>query len=294
MTYTTVAIIYNPNSTGSSKTLAENFKRDLLKKFPDQHVDLTPTEYAGHAEELAYSIAKASKRPLIFSSSGDGGYHEVVNGIMRAKREGYKPVAGLLPAGNANDHYHNLHDEDIIDMIASNKTKKIDLLHIAYKSDGKYTERYAHSYIGFGLTPIVGKELNKTKLNMFKETWLVIKTLFTLKPVPLKVAGKSDMYDSVIVSNVDKMSKYMHVSQPSRIEDGKFEVTIFKRKNKLRLIGLLLISSLAKLKEDERTSKFSLQTIEKTLAQADGEILTVDAKTHVNITIEKQILNCVV
>jgi len=292
MTYSTVAIIYNPNSTGSSKTLAQNFKKNLQGRIPKQKVELIATKYAGHAEKLAYKIAKESKNPLIFSSSGDGGYNEVVNGAMKAQNEGSKVAIGLLPAGNANDHWNNVHTKDVIDSIITDKAKHIDLLKITYIAKNKTAERYAHSYIGFGLSSMVGKELNKTKLNKFNETWLVIRTLFTLNPVRLKISDEAKKYDSVIISNVDRMSKYLTVSNPSKINDGKFEVTISKHENKFKLIGLLLQASLSKLKENQQTNTFSLDTVEETLAQADGEILTIDAESHVEIIIEKQILTC--
>jgi diacylglycerol kinase (ATP) len=294
MNYTSVAIIYNPNSTGSSKKLAENFKKSLHADFPNLDVQLKPTEYAGHAEKLAYQFAKASKHPVIFSSSGDGGYHEVINGAIAAQKEGFTPVTGVLPAGNANDHYHNLHDEDVIQLMHQKKTKTIDLLKISYVSDGKKQLRYAHSYIGFGLTPAVSEELNKTKLNKLKESWLVLRTIVKLKPVILKIRMRTRKYDSIIFSNVDRMSKYFNVSQPSHITDGKFEVTIFTRRNKLKLLTLMLQSSFVHLKEDQQTSKFKLQTTDKTIAQADGEIISIDAKSKVVVSIDKQILNCLV
>jgi diacylglycerol kinase family enzyme len=294
MSYSTVAIIYNPNSTGSSKTMAEDFKKNILGRLPKQKVQLMPTKYAGHGEKLAYKIAKRTKNPLIFSSSGDGGYNEVVNGAMKAQNKGFKPTTGLLPAGNANDHFHTVHTEEIIDLIIANKPKHIDLLSISYKSSKKSQQRYAHSYIGFGLSSMVSKELNKTKLNRFKETWLVIRTLLIINPVKLKINNEVGKYDSIIISNVDRMSKYLKVSQPSRMDDGLFEVKVSKHENKLKLIALILQASLIKLKEDQQTKTFSLDTIEQTVAQADGEIITIDANTQVAISIEKQILNCYV
>lgn len=294
MDYTTVAIIYNPNSTGSSKAMAEDFKINIQRRIPEQKVKLVATKYAGHGEKLAYKIAKQSKKPLIFSSSGDGGYNEVVNGAMKAQNEGFKPTTGLLPAGNANDHYHGLHTENSIDLIITKRPKRIDLLRISYVSNKKNVQRYAHSYIGFGISSMVSKELNKTKLNKFKETWLVIRTLLTISPVTLTVDNKIGKYDSIIASNTDKMSKYLNVSRPSRMDDGLFEVTISRHENKFKLVALILRASLIKLKEDKQTTTFSLDTIEQTVAQTDGEILTIDANTRVDISIEKQILNCIV
>lgn len=294
MSYSTIAVIYNPNSTGSSKTLATTFTERLQKRLPSQKIQLIATKRARHAEELAYEIAKASKRPLIISSSGDGGYHEVVNGAMKAQKEGYHPTTGLLPAGNANDHYHNLHETDLVDLIASDASKKIDLLKITGTSAQKPIERYAHSYIGFGLTPDIGKELNKTKLNLLNEFWIVARALFTIRPVRLKIGKKAKSYDSIIFSNVDKMSKYLKVSQPSRVTDGKFEVTIFQKRDKFRLIILLLKASVVGVKEDKQVSDFYLETVKRTLVQADGEIMSLDPHSQVTISIEKQTLTCVV
>ena len=293
MNYTTVSIIYNPNSTGSSKTMAEDFMKAIQEKLPKQKVKLMPTKYAGHAEKLAYKLAKRTKSPLIFSS-GDGGYNEVVNGAMKAQNKGYNPTTGLLPAGNANDHYHNVHTESIIDLLVAGKTKKLDLLQISYTAKKKASKRYAHSYIGFGISSMVSKELNKTKLNRFNETWLVIRTLFTISPVKLKLNGEVKKYDSIIMSNADKMSKYLNVSSPSKMNDGKFEVTISTHENKFKLLGLLLQASLIKLKEDHQTDSFLLETVEETVAQTDGELITIDANSQVTVTIEKQILNCLV
>lgn len=294
MNYPTVAIIYNPNSTGSSKVVAENFKKNIQDHAPKQKIKLIPTKYAGHAEKLAYKISKRYKTPLIFSSSGDGGYNEVINGAMKAQNKGFKPTTGLLPAGNANDHYSNVHTDDIVDLIIANKPKHIDLLRISYTSNKKDRHRYAHSYIGFGISSMVSQELNKTKLNRVKETWLVIRTLFTIGPVKLKIDNTTRKYDSIIISNVDRMSKYLNVSHPSHIDDGLFEVTISRHENKLKLIALILRASLVKLKEDIQTNIFSLDTIEKTVAQADGEIIIIDPNSHVDISIEKQTLTCFV
>ncbi|MDB5167151.1 MAG: putative lipid kinase [Candidatus Saccharibacteria bacterium] len=294
MSYSTIAIIYNPNSTGSGEVLARDLEEQIHTRLPNQKVELIETGHAGHGEELAYSIALSSKNPLIISSSGDGGYHEVINGIMRAQKKGLKITTGLLPAGNANDHYHNLHTRDIIDQIVSNETTKIDLLKIVGTSKGKRVERYAHSYIGFGLTPIVGNELNKTKLTPLNEFWIVARSLFAIKPIRLKIGDKTRHYESIIFSNVDVMSKYLKISQPSSVTDGKFEVTIFKRHNKLKLIMLLLQASVKALKEDEQVSEFSLKTVRNTLVQADGEIMTLDGHSDVSITIEPRVLTCII
>ena len=294
MKYSIIAIIYNPKSTGPSQSMAEDFKRKLAERMPRQEIELIATTHAGHAEELAYKIATSHKRPLIVSSSGDGGYHEVINGSLKAQREGAEPTTGLLPAGNANDHYKNLHDTDIVELIAKDQAQNIDVLKLEATSKGKKLVRYAHSYIGFGVTPAVGQELNKHTLNFFNQVWIVLRALFAVKPVHLRIGKTSHAYDSIIMSNVDKMSKVLRISQPSRITDGKFEVTIFRRRNKMKLIMSLLRASLGALKENMSVATLAVKTVHPTLVQADGEIMNLDADTSATISIEKEALRCIV
>lgn len=294
MNYSTIAIIFNPNSTGASEKMAKQFAAKISKKMPNQKVELIATEYAGHAEELAYELAVKHKKPLVISSSGDGGYHEVVNGLMKAQYEGHTPLASLLPAGNANDHHRNLYKKDLVTSIAEGSVTSIDILELRSKSEGKKITRFAHSYIGFGLTPDVGEELNKNKLNIFNQVWIVARALFTIRPVRLVYPKKPRTYDSIIISNIDEMSKVLKISEPSDIQDGKFEVTIFKRRNKLALIALLLRASMTGVKEDLTTDKFSLKTIKATKVQTDGEILMLDPRSKVKIIVSDKPLNCVI
>jgi len=294
MGYTTIAIIYNPHSTRGGESLARETAARIRARLPKQKVELFQTEYAGHGEELAYRVAAASKRALIISSSGDGGYHDVINGAMRAQHEGFQVTTGLLPAGNANDHYHNLHTTDIVDQIAHGKPRQIDLLRLLGTSHGEPIERYAHSYIGFGLTPIVGSQLNKTKLDPIKEVWVVARALAGARPVRLHVGHRPRYYASIVISNIDVMAKYLRISRPSSVTDGKFEVTVFKRRGKLHLIMMLIKASLKGVEEERQVSRYTLRTVNKTLVQADGEIITLDADTDASITIEQQVLHCIV
>ena len=76
-------VIFNPQSTGEASQLAQQLHADLATRLPDLPVDLAPTEHGGHGRELAREAARRG-RPLIVSVSGDGGYNEVVDGIMQS------------------------------------------------------------------------------------------------------------------------------------------------------------------------------------------------------------------
>lgn len=292
--FSAIHIIYNPNSTGSSEQLAKAFRTKLKRAGVSVPVKLVQTTHAGHAKELAYELSKASKYPLILSASGDGGYHEVVNGLLRAQAEGAKPVAGLLPAGNANDHYNFIHQNDVIRRIIAGKTRTIDVLRFSGWHDHKRFTRYAHSYIGFGLTPDIGARLNKTDLTWLKEKWLVMKGLFAFRPISIVRNGKKRTYDSIIASNIGQMSKVLTLDETASVTDGKFELTMIRRHTRTHLLRKLLRASLASFDSSKRYTHYAFSSTRKVKAQLDGELYTFDANATISITCESKKLRCVV
>ena len=78
-----VEIVFNPNSTGDAQERADELAEQLAKRAPELPVTLRPTERAGHGREIARDAARGG-RPLVVSVSGDGGYNDVVNGLMEA------------------------------------------------------------------------------------------------------------------------------------------------------------------------------------------------------------------
>lgn len=291
--YSSITIIYNPISTGPGHALAKALRTSLHQKQPKLAVKIIPTKYAGHAEKLAYKLAIASPHPLIISASGDGGYNEVINGLMKARSQGAKPVAGLLPAGNANDHFRHVHQADVADSILNKREICIDLLKLTGIYRKQSFERYAHSYIGIGLTPKAGKELNKTKLNRLNELWIVLRVFIKLRPVKVIVNGKPRSYDSLVFSNIKGMSKVLTLAQESKIDDGMFEVTPFHRRGKLKLIVKLFKATTTGLSATEQTNKFSFDTLKPTLVQIDGEIATIDGRSTATILLDRKALDCV-
>lgn len=274
--------------------MSRELESKLHEAVPKVPINRIKTKHAGHAETLAYDAAVASQRPLVISVSGDGGYHEVVNGLMKAQFEGARPVAGLLPGGNANDHHRVLHRGDVVESIVARAEQTIDLLKVSATVEGESIERFGHSYAGIGLTPKAGKELNKTKLNRLKESVIVLKSILTLRPVRIIVDGKKRTYDSLILSNIDTMSKVMKLSKHAKLDDGKFEVTAFRRRNRWRLIRVLLRASTLGLKGTTHRKKYSFTTTTPLLVQVDGEIVKVDANSRVIITSERSILRCII
>lgn len=290
--YTSITIIYNPNSTGPGKRLAQDLARELKRKVPGADPLVIPTEHAGHGEELAYQAALASKHPLVISASGDGGYNDVINGLMRAQAEGARPVAGLLPAGNANDHFRTLKKTDPLTAILERKERKIDLLQILSSRNGQRLVRFAHSYIGLGITPQVAAEFNRTQLNRFSEVWIAIRTLLRVRPVRLMIHGELQSFDSIVISNISKMSKYYKLSRVASPHDGKLELTTYRHQPRWKMLATIARVTFLGSREDRQVKRFVFQPVESIALQLDGEVMHIDAGAHTTVTVAAGSLRC--
>lgn len=288
-----VVIIYNPNSTGDGKSNAQSLQQELVKVLPGSvKVALKKTDYAGHAEKIAASYARKETPTLVVSSSGDGGYNEVINGALSVS--GSRVATSVLPSGNANDHHRAVAGANLVQDIAAGNFRMIDVIRVSASVGGKPWTRYAHSYIGIGLSPAIGRQLTEAKLNIFNEKWLLLKFFFAFTHISILVDNHKVRYSSLVFSNVDTMSKVIKLSDNASLRDGKFEINAIKHQNKLKL-GLYLIQAATKgLSEQSSQKSFTFTTIRPTAVQLDGEVFTLDGHTDVIIESSKRALRCIV
>lgn len=287
-----IVIIYNPNSTGPSEEQALAFA-DKLKQ-ADDSLDITclATEYAGHGEVLAREYASEGKPYLLISSSGDGGYHELVNGVLSVP--GNKVITGLLPGGNANDHYSAIHTEDIIDRIIRTQVTTIDTIRVEAWMKGELWSRYAHSYAGIGLTSHIGETLTKTQLNPIREAWIVVTHLFSHSPVKIRRHGRTYYYNSIIFSNIARMSKVLTLTDNASFTDGKMEITENESRHIFSMLAHFLGGALGGFKSERRVNSYVFTCVRKTSMQLDGEVYYFPARTQVKVLAIQGNLNCII
>ena len=287
-----IVIIYNPNSTGPSKEQALLFADQL--KTANQSLDITclATKHAGHGEELAREYASTGKPYLLVSSSGDGGYHELVNGALSVPES--RVITGLLPGGNANDHYNAVHTEDIIDRILRAQVTTIDTIRVEAWMKGNLWVRYAHSYAGIGLTSHIGETLTKTKLNPFREVWIVITHLFSHSPVKIRRHGRTYYYNSIIFSNIARMSKVLTLTENASFTDGKMEITENESRHIFSMLTHFVGGALSGFKSERRVKSYVFTCARKTSMQLDGEVYYFPARTQVKVQVVKGNLNCII
>jgi diacylglycerol kinase (ATP) len=292
--YSDIAIIFNPKSTGSAKDNAQELREQLIEAIPGVPVVLLPTERAGHAVELAHSFARSRKAPLIISASGDGGYNEVINGALKAQSEGANPVCAVLPSGNANDHARTMQDKPLSELIIAGKITELDVLEVKFTQHGTHDlNRFAHSYVGIGLTPTIAVELNKHTLNSLMEAWIITKTFWNIRPVTILVSGVHLRLDSLICSTIPEMAKVLSFSKKTEPRDGLFEVTTFKHRGKLRLLLRLLKGIFRHLEAGKQTSRYDFTLLVPAPMQLDGEVMEVEAGTEVSVRTHKKLLRSI-
>jgi diacylglycerol kinase (ATP) len=285
--YSHIGIIYNPNSSGKAPEKAQKLRKQLQKRLPDTPLTLRATEYAGHAEELAYELAGESHNPLIISVSGDGGYHEVINGALRAE-QAYKtkPVCAVYGAGNANDHHHALRKKPLVDAIVEDTAHKIDLLQIEITNKAGLTgSRFAHSYAGLGITPLVAAELNRQRLNQWRELVLVATTFWRYKPFTIKIHNKPRQFDSLVFANINRMAKVVKLSKNGKPDDGQFELIEVPHNKKMGLVVTAARAAVFGLGPQPRRRNFLFTAVEDIPMQLDGEVKELKKGDRVHVRI---------
>jgi diacylglycerol kinase family enzyme len=286
-TFDRIAIIFNPQSTGDAPRSAEELRAELARRLPAVPLDLLPTRHAGHARELAREAA-GSGRPLLVSVSGDGGYNEVVNGVLDAGND--QAVCAVRAAGNANDHRRTTRERPLADAIVAGEVRRIDLLRLTVGSEPAEV-RYAHSYIGVGLTPVVAVDLEKGGKGSWREIVSVVRAFARFRPFPIRdEAGRRRTIDSLLFANISQMAKYATISDAGRPDDGRFEVVAQRRTGKLRVLGTALRAVTRGLGSPATATHYAFTTLAPMPLQLDGELMELAADTPVAVDIAPRAL----
>lgn len=288
-TFDHIAIIYNPQSTGDAPKLAKDLRDSIdgYREVIGVEAKLYPTKHAGHARNISKNASLNYKRPLIVSVSGDGGYNEVLNGALDAKGESSSasPVLTVAPAGNANDHHRVMHSNTpLIRLIKQAEIKSFDVISITAQSDDFNLKRYAHSYIGFGVTPEIGHELNRKGKNIINEWRIIIHKLTKFEPFIIKRNGVDVALDNLVFANINEMAKVVKLDTKNTVHDDKFEVIMLKHYGRFNTLRSLIVAAVQGFRHVPRYSVFNFYLYDSQLVQLDGEIEKLPKNCTVTIT----------
>ncbi|SOC50474.1 Diacylglycerol kinase family enzyme [Blastococcus aggregatus] len=278
-----IVIIFNPQSTGNAQESATELRDELAARLPDLPLELAPTQHAGHARDLAREAARTGA-PLVVSVSGDGGYNEVVNGLMDAGND--SAACAVRAAGNANDHRRVTRQRPLADAIVAGDVRRLDLLRLTVATGEAAEVRYAHSYIGVGLTPVVAVDLEKGGKGSWREIASVVRGFSRFRPFPIRLEdGRRRRIDSLVFANIDEMAKHARLSDGGAPDDGRFEVITQRQTGKLRVLATAVRAATRGLGPQPSATHYGFTTLAPMPLQLDGELIELDADTPVAVDI---------
>ncbi len=278
-----IVLIFNPHSTGDAQESATELRDELAARLPDVPLELAPTRHAGHARDLAREAARTGA-PLVVSVSGDGGYNEVVNGTMDAGND--RAVCAVRAAGNANDHRRVTRERPLADAIVAGEVRRLDLLRLTIGTGEAAEVRYAHSYIGVGLTPVVAVDLEKGGKGSWREIVSVVRGFSRFRPFPIRLEdGRRRRIDSLVFANIDEMAKYARLSDAGTPDDGRFEVITQRQTGKLRVLATVIRAATRGLGPQPSATHYGFTPLVPMPLQLDGELVELEADVPVAVDI---------
>jgi diacylglycerol kinase family enzyme len=226
--------------------------------------------------------------PLVVSVSGDGGYNEVVNGLMQAGNP--QATSVVMAAGNANDHSRVTQERPVADAVVSGDFVWMDLLRLIISTDpgGEgYTHiRYAHSYIGVGFTPVAAADLDNGGKGSLRELASLVRTFSRFRPFEIQLpAGDPIHVDSLLFANISQMAKVAKLSQNGSPHDGQFEVLTILHQPKWRLLATALKAATVGLRPQTTARQYRFTALDPMPLQIDGELVIVNAGDLIQVEI---------
>jgi diacylglycerol kinase (ATP) len=277
--FDTATIIYNPKSSGDGPKIAKRLLKKLQTLGIANEVVVIPTDYAGHAQVIAKAAAKKTKKPLIVSVSGDGGYNEVINGVIASRNK--NAVCTVEAAGNANDHWRVVHHKrSLVYRLSNMQPRPISVLKLTVKGSTKKL-RYAHSYIGFGMSAKVASALNKQEVTKTNEKKVLIKSILNTQEFSIDVSGKVSKVDSIIFANINEMAKRFKLDKQLHIDTADFRVIVHHYQGTIKRVAHVIGASVKANNSSKHMKQFAFNVQDDVWVQCDGESFKVTAGSKV-------------
>ena len=219
--------IYNPLS-GKNKKLMK--KMDYIeKRLKEKYdvLDIVPTQYAGHAIDLARE--SCGKYDALIFSGGDGTFSEVIKGIGESRRA---PTLGFIPSGTISDMANNYkiprNIKKAIDVCVSGNKTKIDVCKI---NDSYFA--YAGAFGTYAAAPLKATPELKKKFGRAAYFMEGAKDVFKVDSHKLEVTvGKKTFTQESILTlvlNTKSVGGFSKFNYQNKLGDGKFDVVIVKK-----------------------------------------------------------------
>lgn len=258
-------VIANPNAGRGRAGRELSELRDPLRRALGE-IDLVCTNGPGHATRLAADAVR-ERRPLVVGVGGDGTLSEIVNGLLgdvtplaggatAPPPASALPRLGIVAAGTGSDFGKGLgfrgRAEEYVAALAGGGDRLIDAGWAAFTdADGRPRRRLWINVLSGGLGGLVDLHTARAP------AWLpgpvayaqaTVRAIVACRRVPLRcralladgrLAERTlDAY-AVAVCNGTTFGAGMRVGPMARPDDGLFDVILFEKVSKLRLVARL-------------------------------------------------------
>lgn len=286
------AVILNPASgRGRGKKLLPTLERLLHASNLD--FNLLLTERPWHAAELAEAAARQGVE-VVVAAGGDGTVNETINGLMRARLDGFNKTAlGVLSIGTGNDFGASLNLpvklEDAVQAITRNTRRLVDVGLL--KGCNFPDSRYFGNCVGIGFDAAGGILAEKITWASGLLAYLIaaLQNIFIYYKAPtlrIQLDNETIHMPSLLVSimNGKRIGGGFWTAPNASPDDGLFDLCIAEEVSRPRMLTLLPHflkgTQVSQPEIQMKQSRTVMITATKGFMpiQADGELLADDCR----------------
>lgn len=283
-------LIVNPVSgTDTAPSHLPAINRVLRENFGDLDISLTVAE--GDAQEIAAETARNSDYSHIFIAGGDGTLNEALNGVAEIEGGLERIVFGLIPLGTGNDFASSAlglteNVEETLRVLQNKQTVAVDVGRVEI-------DRKAHYFINVSAGGFIAEVSSSVdpQLKSFagKLAYLIggAQVLFNFEPVktttkihfPNEIVQRIYEIEMFAVCNSRLIGGGQIIAPEAEIDDGLFDVCIFKDVDTFQFLNLLREISAGTHLDNEETVYLRVPAIEfefdrEIKVNADGEVFS--------------------
>ncbi|MGA7733314.1 MAG: diacylglycerol kinase family protein [Chloroflexia bacterium] len=235
---TRVRVIINPMSGKKGGFTTNSAGLDEVRAALEANgieAEICETEHPGHATELAEAAVREGCQ-IVIACGGDGTVAETAKGLIGKKTA----TLGILPLGSANNVARMTGVPfDLAEAARNLRTGKIKAIDV-----GKCNGEYFLETAGIGLDAALFPILNKVDTGEYIRLWDAVTTLFKFRKrsVTLVLDKRAVRVKAlvVLVANGPYWGYSLPLAPDARIDDGRFEVVVFRNFSKTDFIRHVL------------------------------------------------------
>ena len=279
-------VIVNPVA-GANSTRRKWPRLSRLLKYIGLSFDHEYTEGVGHAIELAKAAVADGYRYMV-AVGGDGTVNEVANGILHSADASSMDL-GIISTGTGSDFARSAgiprHYVSACSCLTSSRRFLIDVGVVEFQSKGESSRRFFVNAAGIGFDAAAVEATERLPKYFGGTIPYLVGLLRTLlgyrnKSVVLRIGDKSEKARilSVVVSNGSYIGGGMHVAPEASLNDSLLDVVVIGDIGKFDLLKSLPMvykgthGNHTKV-SIEKATKITVESSERVLVHADGELL---------------------